>query len=132
MRQETDLSISKIISKVATSYSKYFNQKYDRVGPLFQDRFKAVLVESNEQLLYLSYYVHQNPIKAKLVKNLDLYEYSSYLDYTGKREGTLCKKDSILDQYDFNHERYLKAVMYPMEDFREILNSDLFLDLGKE
>ena len=54
IRQNADVSIAKLISKVCTGYSKYFNKKYGRVGHLFQDKFKAVLVEDNDYLRWLS------------------------------------------------------------------------------
>jgi len=110
IKQIGEVNISELISKVCTSYSKYFNKKYNRVGSLFQDQFKAVCVENNEQLLYLSYYIHQNPLKAELVKSLADYPYSSFPDYAGLRNGTLCKKDLIMDQFKDSH-MYLKNVM---------------------
>ena len=98
IRQNTDLSLTKIISKICTSYSKYFNKKYDRVGALFQDQFKSEHVAKNEYLLWLSAYIHLNPIKLidkdwkekgirnrkKALDYLAYYQYSSYLDYIGK------------------------------------------------
>lgn len=122
--QNTELPLSAFMSKICTSYSKYFNKKYDRVGSLFQDQFKAVVVTSNEQLLWLAAYIHNNPVKAGLVKNLDNYSYSSHLDYTGARKGMLCKKDLILGQYK-SVEDYAKVVMGFGEDF---LSADLKID----
>ena len=99
IKQNTNLPANVLIKKVCTSYSKYFNKKSDRVGSLFQDQFKAVMVESNEQLLYLAAYIHNNPIKAGLVDDLRKYLYSSHLNYSEGRNGTLCKKDLILGQF---------------------------------
>ena len=96
IRQNTELSISKLIGKVFTSYSKYFNAKYDRVGHVFQDRFKAVLIETDSQLLWVSAYIHQNPKVAGLVEDLVNYKWSSYPDYLGLRNGTLCEKKFLL------------------------------------
>ena len=99
IQQDSELTISALMSKVCTSYSKYFNKKYDRVGSLYQDQFKAALVSSNEQLLWLASYIHRNPFKAKLVNSLRDYPYSSHLDYIEARKGTLCKKELILGQF---------------------------------
>ncbi len=96
IRQNTELSISKLVGKVFTSYSKYFNAKYEQVGHVFQDRIKAVLVENDPQLLWLSAYIHNNPLTAGLVKDLTDYPWSSYPDYLGLRQGTLCEKDFII------------------------------------
>ena len=111
LRQNTEIPISKLVSKVCTSYAKYFNKKYDRVGTLFQDQFKAVLVTSNDQLLWLSSYIHKNPLKAGLVSNLYDYKYSSYLDYVGRSRDALCKKNIVLEQCGSSVETYNRDVM---------------------
>src|SRR3990167_760863 len=80
-----DIPISKIIAKVCTSYSRYINAKYKRVGHVFQDRFKAVLIESNEQLMWTSAYIHMNAVKDGLVKHPSDYKWSSYNDYVSDR-----------------------------------------------
>lgn len=79
------VSISKLISKVCTSYAMYINKKYKRVGHVFQDQFKSVLIESNEQLMWVSAYIHMNPIKDGMAKNPDEYKWSSYNDYITDR-----------------------------------------------
>ena len=56
IKQCTELSISRLLSKVTTSYAKYFNLKYKRIGHLMQDQFKAILVDTNDYLLWLSAY----------------------------------------------------------------------------
>ncbi len=93
IKQLTNLSISKLIARVCTSYSVYFNKKYERVGHVFQDQYKAVLVEHDSYLTWLSAYIHENPKVAGLVSNLEDYTWSSYKDYLGLRQGTLCNKN---------------------------------------
>ena len=105
IKQLTNLPISKLVSKICTSYSMYFNKKYGRVGSLFQDAFKAVQIETNQQLLWLSLYIHENPSKAGIVENLEKYKWSSFLEYIGLSKG-ICKKDIILGQYK-NRSEYL-------------------------
>ncbi|MBL8029912.1 MAG: transposase [Candidatus Doudnabacteria bacterium] len=97
IRQNGDTEISKLVSKICTSYSKYFNKKYGRVGHLFQDAFKSVLIKNDSQLAWLSAYIHQNPKVSGIVESLKKYQWSSYLDYLGVRNGTLCEKKFILD-----------------------------------
>jgi hypothetical protein len=61
-----DANLSRAIQWLKVSYSMWFNAKYNRVGPLFQGRFKGILVESDESwLLDLSLYVHLNPVRVK-------------------------------------------------------------------
>jgi len=108
IQQKTDLSITKLISKICTGYSKYFNKKYERIGAVLQDQFKAVLVEDNEQLLWTSYYIHKNPIETGLVKFPENYKWSSYPEYFDQKENkNLCHKSIILEQFN-SSEQYLK------------------------
>lgn len=77
LKQETDGGISKFIKNLSDSYTKYFNTRNNRIGPLFQGQFKAIRVESDDQLLHLSRYIHLNPYMGSLLKSLtDLRDYS--------------------------------------------------------
>ena len=78
------------------SYTKYRNVKYNRQGPVFQGIFKAVRIETDEQLVHVSRYIHLNPLVSLLVKDLKLYPWSSYLEYIGMRDNPAVKKDEIL------------------------------------
>ena len=91
LKQTADAGISRFVSKFCDSYSKYFNIKHDRVGPLFQGPFKAVRVESEEQLIHLSRYIHLNPISSFLIKEaeLDSYSWSSLPEYVAPQGNTL-------------------------------------------
>lgn len=96
IKQLRDVGITEFISKLSNSYTKYYNIKYRRVGPLLQGEFKAVLIESDEQLLHVSRYIHLNPIASNLVKDLRDYRWSSYPEYIGIRKDSLCAKEEIL------------------------------------
>jgi putative transposase len=99
IKQNANISISKIILKIMTGYCKYFNKKYGRVGQVFQDRFKAVRVDSNSQLLWLSYYIHNNPVEAGFVSDPKDCKWNSFSEYLGESAGSICKKDLILAQF---------------------------------
>ena len=110
------------MQKLGTGYSMYFNQKYQRVGSLFQGRFKAVLVENDNYLLHLSRYIHFNPVeliepnwKTKGVKNLaksnrflEKYRFSSYLDYIGKKNFSSITQRDFINEYFENPKEYKK------------------------
>lgn len=64
-------------------YTQFFNRKHNRCGHLFQGRFKALLVDKESYLLTLSRYIHQNPLKAGMVKQALDYPWSSYPAYLG-------------------------------------------------
>ena len=99
LEQNSDISISSLISKVCTSYAKYINQKYKRVGHLFQDQFKAVLIEDNPQLMWTSAYIHMNPVKDGLVKSPEKYSWSSYQDITEKRNLPIVTKNFSIELF---------------------------------
>lgn len=99
IRQLAEGGIVKFMQKLGTGYTMYFNEKNERVGGLFQGRFKAVLVDKENHFLYLPYYIHSNPLdliipkwKEEGIKDwrrasqfLASYRWSSYLDYIGKK-----------------------------------------------
>lgn len=82
MKQGKDGSIQEFMNAIQLGYAKYFNTKNQRVGPLFQGRFKAKIVETDEYLLELSAYIHRNP--TSLGYSLVKYPYSSYREYVTK------------------------------------------------
>lgn len=98
LKQVAENAITEMLSKTSLSYTKYFNTKYKRVGPLFQGEFKAVLVESDEQLMHLSRYIHLNPIASFLAKDLQNYPWSSYKEYINRETG-ICSKSMVLDLF---------------------------------
>ncbi len=96
VKQNREGGITEFLGKLSNSYTKYFNTKYNRVGQLFQGEFKAVLIESDEQLMHVSRYIHLNPIASLLVKDLESYSWSSYLEYLGLTNSGFCNKEDIL------------------------------------
>ena len=84
--EQTDkIPISKLISQICTSYAMYVNKKYKRVGHVFQDQFKSILIENNSQLMWVSSYIHMNSVKDGLAKHPNEYKWSSYDSYTSKK-----------------------------------------------
>ena len=102
IRQNGEIPISMLINKVCSSYSRYFNKKYDHVGHLFQDRFKAVGVEDDKYLLWLSAYIHQNPKVAGLVDKIEDYKWSSYRNYVNLERVEICDSDIIMNRFSIN------------------------------
>ncbi|UCH81590.1 MAG: transposase [Nitrospiraceae bacterium] len=90
VRQTRDNGIVKFMQKLGTGYTNYFNKKYDRVGGLFQGRFKAVLVNRESHFIHLPFYIHTNPLylnyrSSTSIDFLERYRWSSFPDYVGKR-----------------------------------------------
>jgi len=99
LRQKDSSSIEFFMRSLASKYVRYFNQKYRRVGPLFQGIYKAVLIESEEQLLHTSRYIHLNPIEILKDSFLIDYRWSSYPAYVKNWEVEWLKKDYILSYF---------------------------------
>ena len=74
-------NLSSILHYINTSYTSYFNKRRERVGHLFQGRFKSFLVDKDSYALELSRYVHLNPVRAGMVKKPEDFEWSSFRDY---------------------------------------------------
>jgi putative transposase len=72
------------MKRIGVSYVAWYNRKYDRIGHLFQDRFKSEVVETDEYLLAVLRYIHQNPVKAGKEKSVENYKWSSYAEYIGQ------------------------------------------------
>ncbi len=99
LRQISDNSITQFMQKMGIGYANYFNKKYTRKGHLFQGRFGAVYIKTNEQLQNVFVYIHTNPISLiepkwkengienpkKVIKFLENHKWSSYQDYIGKK-----------------------------------------------
>jgi putative transposase len=83
LKQNTDSGISTYLANFQNSYTKYFNAKHKRTGALFDRQFKAVLIESENQLLHVTRYIHLNPYSSRLVKfnEIQSYPYSSLPEY---------------------------------------------------
>ncbi len=96
LRQNDKSTITEFIRSILTSYSMYFNKKYGRVGALFQGVFKAIDIHEENHLLWLSRYIHLNPI------NFTNYPYSSYDDYLQKKNTSWINKSLILDYFSSN------------------------------
>lgn len=110
-------SFSKFISDVENSYTRYFNIKYNRKGPLWQTRFKAIRIKSNEQLLHVSRYIHLNPTTANLINNPEGWIFSSYKELiTNPRMlKNIMTEISISNLYDYkkfveNNKNYQKSL----------------------
>ncbi len=84
LRQEKENGIQKFFQKILNSFSHYYALKYKNKGPLFESAFKAVHIETEEQLIHLSRYHHLNPVTSHLVKHPKDYLHSSYNAYFDK------------------------------------------------
>jgi len=131
LRQKRENGIIKFMQKLGTGYTMYFNQKYERVGTLFQGRFRAVLVAQEPHFVHLPYYIHLNPLDLieprwregkiedyqRVIEFLESYRWSSFLDYIGKKNfPSLTQRKFLLNLFKGEKEykketiRWLKEI----------------------
>lgn len=122
VRQIDSAGISHFMSNFANSYTRYFNTKEGRIGPLFQGKFKAVRIETDDQLLHVSRYIHLNPFSSYVVKKIDdiiHYPYSSFREYISLTENNICNKNYILSK--FKASSSYKKFVFDQADYQRVL-----------
>ena len=132
LRQVGKKDIEIFMRSLITKYTMYFNRKYNRVGPLFQGRYKAVLILGDEYLLHLSRYIHLNPLE--ILSNgqlLQSYPWSSYPAYVSNLTINWLKKDfiqSIITNYSLNsYKKFIEDYTEDLEQDSKV-HKDLLLD----
>lgn len=95
--------ICTLMRGIMTSYSRYFNQKYDRSGPLFETRYKSSRVSSDTYLMHISRYIHLNPVKWRSWK------WSSFSAYTGGQQPEWLQIGRIKELFS-STEKYIEFV----------------------
>lgn len=119
LQQVLSNGIRTFIRRLTNSYSHYFNTKSERRGPLFEGRFKAKRIESDEQLIHLSRYIHLNPVTDYLVENPEDYAFSSYGEYLGKEEFSIIDPRPVLSSFK-SPQDYAEFVLSRKEYQREL------------
>jgi putative transposase len=76
-------NLSRVMQFLNTKYAAYLNAKHGRCGHLFQGRYKAILVHAEAYAQILSKYIHENPVKKRMVKTPEEYPWSSCREYLG-------------------------------------------------
>ena len=93
-------NLSQIMQRLEGPYTQFFNAKHQRVGPLFQGRYQAILVEKESYSLEISRYIHLNPVKAGLARSPEDYEWSSYRAFLGREKPrAFLETDWLLAQF---------------------------------
>lgn len=143
LRQKLDKGIIAFMQKLGTGYTMYFNQKYERVGSLFQGRFKAILVNNDTHLLYLPHYIHLNPLDLampdwrekeiinhkKVMKFLESYRWSSFQDYIGiKNFPSVTQRNFVLELFG-DQKNYKAAIKDYLGEFELETIRDLIIEV---
>lgn len=133
LKQLEEDGISKFVSNFTNSFTRYFNVKEKRKGPLFQGKFEAVRVETDEQLVHLSRYIHLNPFSSYVVKTfkeLENYSYSSLPEYLGRSQTNFCEKEIVLNQ--FRYPKLYQKFIFDQKDYQRKLEKIKHLALDEE
>ncbi len=111
-----EIPLSKILQGINQSYTMYFNRRHNKVGHIFQGRYKAILCDWDGYILSLLKYIHYNPVRARIVKSIDEYQWSSHHSYIKKHNNDIIDTDRILRMFS---ENKTTARMY----YREYIDS---------
>ena len=112
--ETSDVEIWKMMKQLNMKYVIYFNAKYDLVGRLFQDRYRAELIEETAYSIRTSRYIHLNPVVAEIAEHPLDYPWSSYRDYVGLRRTNLVSPEKILSFFEgdaLNYQEYVESVL---------------------
>ena len=132
LRQIQDKGIAKFMSNFANSYTRFFNTKQERSGPLFTGKFKSVRIETQQQLIHVSRYIHLNPYTSfvvKTLKSLEDYPYSSFPEFIGITSLNLCSKNDV--SADFKTNEAYKQFVFDQADYQRSLNLIKHLSVEK-
>lgn len=141
IERQADL-VARIMHRVLTGYSQYYNRRYQKVGHLLQGRHKAILCESDRYLAELVRYIHLNPVRARMVRRPEDYEHSSHRKYLGLEAAGIVDVDPVLRHFgarkDVARELFGQFVMagiknghraeFYQTDEGRILGSEEFVD----
>jgi len=128
LRQLKKDGISIFMSRVLNSYTRYFNLKNKRKGPLWESRFKNVEVGTDEQLLHLTRYIHLNPVTANLVEDPQDWNFSSYNEYLGEKQfkESICNYSRLLDIVPEDYKKFVSSRKDYQRELAEL--KELFLE----
>ena len=125
LSERVEHGIPLFMKKINMGYAKYFNERNQRTGALFQGRYRSVAVKREAHFIYLPYYIHLNPLDMeaptwregkinnpeKTIKFLENYRWSSYLDYVGKKNFPSVTNRSFLSKVLSGADNYKKETM---------------------
>jgi|SRR3989344_4703921 len=133
VRQKVENGITEFMRKIGSGYTNYFNKKYERVGHLFQGKYKMARLTNDAQFIHLPYYIHFNPLdltkhewRRREIKNykdaekfLETYRWSSHLDYIGKNNFPSVTQREFLLKFFGGPDRYKKSIAEWLKELDE-------------
>ena len=113
LRQDGDAKAGLLPQRVFNAYSKAFNNSHHRSGTLFEDRYDAIVVTSDEYLHHLCRYIHANPVRHGIALAPELWPYSNYLEWIDQRPGKIVDRDFIQAHFPApgQYQAYVRAYL---------------------
>jgi len=124
-KQNHDSGIQKCFQNTFNSYTQAFNKQQGRTGPLYQGRFKGILIDKDEVLMHVCRYIHLNPVRAGLVKTPGTWPYSNYLYWVNGGDSELFDS-SIWEMFFRSGPKYKNFVLSLIEEHKAKKISDRF------
>lgn len=128
--KEGNDQIERVMKRIGVSYVYYFNKKYRRTGHLFQDRFKSEPIIDDKYLMAVVRYIHNNPLKARIVEEQAQYHWSSYNAYVSRdtADNGLINRDLMLKIFSDDEKQAVKQ----FTNFSKEQADDKFIDIKEE
>ncbi|MFH1093707.1 MAG: transposase [Candidatus Omnitrophota bacterium] len=128
LKQLEDNAISMYMNNILNSYTRYFNIRHKRKGPLWEGRFKKVLVVNDEQLLHLTRYIHLNPVTSNLIKKPEQWGASSYHEYLNRHQvpERITSFEDILDIAPAEYRKFVEERKDYQQELKKI--KDMLFD----
>jgi len=134
IRPRVEHGLTEFMRKLGTGYTNYFNLRYDRVGALFQGRFKSKPVISDSHFNWLPHYIHCNPFDGSET-SIITYPWSSFQDYSSKKDGASNKRrskvvdTSFLSQWFETPEQFYQETLdWLTQESEDSKHHELYLD----
>jgi hypothetical protein len=113
-------NLSQGIHYLNSAYANWLRNKHQIIGPLFQGRFKSILVDADNYALILSAYIHLNPLRSGIVRQLEDYPWSSYLDYLNLRKSPITDPSFVLNLIDNNTLKAIKKYRNYLIEYQDM------------
>lgn len=120
VRQGGEVEAGQLPRRVFNRYSHAYNLRHGNSGTLFESRFKATHVDSDEYLHTLCRYIHANPVKDGIVGRIEEWPFSNYLDWIGERRGELLDRDFV--------EQHFRGAATYRQEMTEYIGAKRYLD----
>lgn len=124
LQQLREAGMSIYMNKVLNSYTRYFNAKHHRKGPLWTGRFKRGLIETDELLIHMTRYVHLNPVTAYLVDKPEHWQFSSYPEYIAGEpiKDKICEFEHLLEICPGEYKKFVNDQISYQRELAAIKN----------